>query len=606
VADELELSQVQARVIAIDEVVQASNAVATTEDDAKLFSNFGAIVPPLDPRSLSQHFLDSAALRPNIDAYAVNIDGFGYRLEPTIDLARLDGADPENAPADLREAVRTAMLAERIADGDEDDIIEDAEVTAFLRALPVMARRERLRCEQFFTTCCSDGFQELRERTRHDVEVTGNGFWEVLRTAEGQLAEFVYIPSISMRLIAQDIAPCDFEEKRRVSATGYRRFKTRRRFRRFVQVLHGQFVAYFKEFGDPRAVSAATGNPYPNEAAMRKAEPSARLATEIIHWKVHSPMTAYGVPRWVGATLAVLGSRAAEEVNYTYFDNKAVPPMAILVSGGKLANGAAESIKQYIRDNIKGRDNFHKILVVEAEGASGAPINGGAGSRVRIELKSLMDAQQQDALFQVYDANNVDKVGNQFRLPRILRGDTKDFNRATADAALEYAEQQVFQPERNRFDEVMNRRVLPLLGVRFYKFVSNSHASKDPAQIVEMATKAANEGGLTINELRKLLSDAFSTQLDPIDEAWAAKPLRLVIAELQSAGGAPAPEPDAKRLSLAEEADRLIRVRAAIEETAALAEHVALSRARREEGEHVETITVPPEVMAKWLEPAPE
>ena len=42
----------------------------------------------------------------------------------------------------------------------------------------------------------------------------------------------------------------------------------------------------------------------------------------------HSPRSPYGVPRWVGTLLSVLGSRQMEEVNYLYFENKSVPPMA--------------------------------------------------------------------------------------------------------------------------------------------------------------------------------------------------------------------------------------------------------------------------------------
>ena len=56
--------------------------------------------------------------------------------------------------------------------------------------------------------------------------------------------------------------------------------------------------------------------------------PSDGPATEILHFRVHNPRSAYGVPRWIGNLLAVLGSRQAEEVNFLYFENKSVPPLA--------------------------------------------------------------------------------------------------------------------------------------------------------------------------------------------------------------------------------------------------------------------------------------
>src|SRR5262249_34330545 len=125
----------------------------------------------------------------------------------------------------------------------------------------------------------------------------------------------------------------------------------------------------------------------------------------------------------------------------------------------------------------KGKKNFHKILIIEAEPASKATENAG---RFKIELKPLTQAIQQDALFQKYDERNDDKVGQQFRVPRILRGDTRDFNRATADAALSFAEMQVFQPERESFDSRMNKTLLGDMQIRFWKFVSQAPINRDP------------------------------------------------------------------------------------------------------------------------------
>ena len=48
--------------------------------------------------------------------------------------------------------------------------------------------------------------------------------------------------------------------------------------------------------------------------------------------------------------------------------------------------------------------------------------------------------------------------------------DSKDFNRATAESALRFAEDQVFQPERDEFDFLMNRKVLADMGIRFWRF----------------------------------------------------------------------------------------------------------------------------------------
>jgi capsid portal protein len=77
-------------------------------------------------------------------------------------------------------------------------------------------------------------------------------------------------------------------------------------------------------------------------------------------------------------------------------------------------------------------------LILEAErvdsqaiGAAGA--GAAAQARMKIEIVPLTDSQQKDALFQAYDERNADKIGQAFRLPRLLRGDVRDFNRSTAE-----------------------------------------------------------------------------------------------------------------------------------------------------------------------------
>jgi PBSX family phage portal protein len=248
----------------------------------------------------------------------------------------------------------------------------------------------------------------------------------------------------------------------------------RRRLRRYVQV-QGTDRVYFKAFGDPRSISKRTGAVFPSVEALRRADRSDGPATELLHFAIHSPRTPYGVPRWVGALLSVLGSRQMEGVNYLYFENKSVPPLALLISGGRLSESSVPRIERFIEENLKGRTNFHKILILEAEGGQGE-------NRARIELRPLTDAQQQDALFQVYDERNIDKVGGAFRLPRLLRGESKDFNRATAESALRFAEDQVFQPERDEFDYLINRELLADMGIRFWRFRSQTPVTRDPPQ----------------------------------------------------------------------------------------------------------------------------
>ncbi|MFI5300994.1 MAG: phage portal protein, partial [Polyangiales bacterium] len=429
------------KAIVVGARVPDATSIPGGEGVGAIFGTSGALDPPYDPEALCVLFEHSNSLRQNVDAYATNIDGFGHRLEPAIDF------DADDADRRVGECIYLERLAAR--DRGElgvDVVAEPTPDEVKLRRLELvqLARAERARLTTFFESCSYEhSFVELRRRTRQDLEVTGNAYWEVIRNARGEIARLFYVPSYTMRLLPLDRDPIDVEEWVRVSPVTLERVTTRQRVRRYLQVQYAQRT-YFKAFGDRRVVSRSTGEEFDSIEALRAGRPHDGPATEILHFAIPSPRSPYGIPRWIGTLLAVLGSRQMEEVNFAYFSNKSVPPLALLVSGGKLSEASIPRIERFIEENIKGKDNFHKILILEAEGGGSAAVNDAA--RARIELRPLTEAQQHDALFARYDEANIDKVGSAFRLPRLLRGDSRDFNRSVAEAQLRFAEDQVFQP----------------------------------------------------------------------------------------------------------------------------------------------------------------
>jgi PBSX family phage portal protein len=303
--------------------------------------------------------------------------------------------------------------------------------------------------------------------------------------------------------------------------------KIRRRFRRFIQVVEMTRV-FFKEFGDPRTISSKTGKEYRSPDELQAQEPDIQQATEVLHFRIYSPTTPYGVPRWIGNLFNVLGATSADEVNFLYFENKSVPPLALLVSGGRVSQDSVKYLEDFIETEIKGKRNFHKILIIEAESTSGDSPDGLATGKMKIELKPLTNAQNQDGLFQKYDERAYDKIGMSFRLPRLIRGDVRDFNRATAESALEFAETQVFGPERTEFDFQINRIVLGSLGIRYFKFQSNAVLLRDPKVLALIIAELTKAGVLVPADGRALASDmVFNRQLAKIESDWVYQPVML-------------------------------------------------------------------------------
>ena len=486
--------------------------------------------PPYDPRVLVHLFEHASSLRPNVDSYAVNIDGYGHRFEEVIDLNREEAF----------EEIRLAMLFDRLAeadDGTEDgdpgdsEMPTDAEVKAHIEQLEHDSKIELMKLRAFFEFATDDySFIHLRKLTRIDLEVQGNAYWEVIRNGEGFPAQFLHVPAFSMRLLASG-EPIQIDTAKKRTPFTYETIKVWKRFRLFVQKSEGGNLIYFKEFGDPRIISNRTGKVYPTAEAMERSdeEKGASPATEIIHFRIPSLRSAYGIPRWTGSLLSVLGSRKSEEINALYFDNKTIPPMAIMVSGGNLNADSHNRIKDLFETQLKGTKNFHKVVIIEATPASGSSALDHQNSpNVRIEMKPLTDAQQSDALFQNYDERNIDKIGSSFRLPRILRGDARDFNRATADASLSYAETQVFAPERTDFDWFVNRKILPALGIRFWRFVSHGPQTRDPVDLADVTVKLVAAGVLLPGEARELVSAFYERDFQKLDEFWEKIPLEVL------------------------------------------------------------------------------
>lgn len=479
----------------------------------------GVVEPPFQMAGLVSMLSTSPALRPAIDAYTVNIDAFGQEIVPMIDLAR----------DDIVNVVRSAIRAERKIDAEaallatgkvvKPKPVTDADVAARLALLAEEMEDERQDYERWERSACPDlTFTGLRKKTRVDLELTGNAYWEVLRNELGHPVQVNHMPVTS--IVATSLGdPIEVQTRIHATPITIMDVKQTRRFRRYVQMGGGSKPVYFKEHGDRRLMSAASGVYYETTQAMAKEEPEAVPATEVRHFRLATPENeVYGVPRWSGCILGLKGSRAAEEVNYLYFNNKSVPPLAILVSGATVSKETIDELQATIAGDLHGVKNFHRALLIQAESSASAL---GAGT-AKIELKPLM--QVSEGQFMAYIEKNAAALVGSFRLPQIYRGATEGYNRANAQVAVEMTEQQVFQPERDEFDALINRFFFYDLGIRYWRFRTKGPPPANLEERAKILIEAAKEGIPTHNEARQVLSAFFGRDLERIDSPWADLP----------------------------------------------------------------------------------
>lgn len=537
-------------------------AISAMEQSREYYSEAGAVEAPYDPESLLNYIELTPHLSPSIAAYQTNIEGYGFR--PVLVESWMEDLETQEARDAVRNALQIEMWIEKeeaaleaalnkAEDGsedggdEEDDGITDQDVNDAIAKLAIQIRRDQFLFNAFFSHCCSSmSFTKLRRLTRYDIEAHGWGAWELLNDGLARLKRINYIPGYTVRPLKDEGELVEVVEGDPITPLSEgREIKVPRRLRRYVQIVGNQKV-YFKSPSDPRVVSRTTGKVYESVEAMRKPTDDggegkeAVEANEMIFFSLHDPRTPCPPPRWIGNLLAVLGVREADEANYFYLDSSAIPPGILFVSGGKIPRDMKDRLEQRLTTEFAGASNRHKILVVEAH-----PMKLKGEERTLLptmEFESLRQAQQTDATFTHYDERSADRIGASFRLPPMLRGYTpKDLNRATAIAALDFAEAQVFEPEREDIDWVINKHILPRIGVRLHTFKSNSPPTRSPEEIAELIKVAAPHGGILPYEIRGLMGSALNHPLAKVDEQWGYWPMPMTLTGM-GRGGQVAPE----------------------------------------------------------------
>ncbi|MGG0207773.1 Probable phage-related protein [Bacillus mycoides] len=465
--------QVSARVI---KAASTSTQVLSRqqEDEKEKNAINGIINPPYRIEDLQQIKENSTILGQCIDAYKRNIAGFGHEMQ-------YKQNEIEETPE-----MKTEWK------------YVDTEVIPFFSF--------------------EKPFKEILETGIDDRETTGNGYIEVIRSMDKKPAELINMLPQYMRVTRKDDKPQEV-----TYLINEKTIKRKKLFRRYVQQV-GTSVTYFKEFGDPRFLNKETGDFGDVSFGLKD-------ATEVLHLKVGNG--PYGIPRWVSHVVHMVGARKAEELNLRYFKQGRHIPMAILLKNGILSEESEAAITDYV-STVEGEDNQHKYLLLQVEPAEEGVV-GDTPTQVDIELKSLADILQNDALFLEYDDKSRQKVQSAFRLPDIYVGYSRDFNRATADAAREITEEQVFEPERNSLEFIINNILLLPYELKHVYVNLRKPEISNTEDLVKMLDVLSKYGGTTFNDLREVAAKVLNKDLEPFESEEAGQPIALVLQTIKKA-----------------------------------------------------------------------
>ena len=345
-------------------------------------------------------------------------------------------------------------------------------------------------------------------------ETYGISYLEVLRNLDNEVDGIVFIrenDSIRKTAPMGDYVDVTFQFKDRIETR-------KRRFCKYKQTI-GNNTVYFKEIGDPRIMDKRDGN-YLKEGQVLDPQ---YHACEIMEFAIGTK--SYGEIRWVGQILGVDGSRKAEELNNRYFDEGRHTPLLILIKGGTLTDTAFAKLQEYVND-IKGEKGQHAFMVLEAESAENQTMLD-PENKVEIETVPLANILQKDELFQEYLDNNRRKTQSSFLLPDIYVGYTTDFNRATAQMAMEVTEEQVFQPERASLAWDVNNKLLKDYNFKYVEAYFKAPIITNMEDLNKILTVCEKAGGLPPNKAKEIAYNALGETAEPYPEEFGDVPIAI-------------------------------------------------------------------------------
>jgi len=473
-------------VLAKRQIPDAADDPFTTE----IYRTMELLVPPYSFSSLYNVYAESDVLQECIDTMQQNVDGFGYQLHFL--------GDDKNQRSSQQ------------------------------------AQAQYIKTSNFFDYGNEvQSWTKLRKEMRQDYEALGNGGFEVIRNLKKEIQLTYQIPFRTMRLAKVDNKPT------RVKIQIMRNGKLidlylDKYFRRFVQVKStGEKARWFKSFGDARVLDAETGMYVTdvNGTILEDAKKPKIEASEIIHFKNNFGGGAYGLPRWLGAVLDIMGRRKAQYVNHDLFDNQGIPPMAIMVSGGTLTDESVEELEALVQ-GMRGAPQWNKIILLESNlEAMGLEEKGTA----KIELKNLTEYRKDDQMFSKYLTETEQTIRHTYRIPDLYMGKSESFTHATAKAARLVAEEQIFIPERKDIDEFVNMQIIKKeLGVDLWEYKTKGPkivGADEMSKGVETFSKA---GAFTVNHAVEMANEAFGLQMSKFSETWADYPVPIVLKLLES------------------------------------------------------------------------
>lgn len=271
-----------------------------------------------------------------------------------------------------------------------------------------------------------ESFSNLLYRVVYDVESCGNGYLEVSRDLEGNIAGLHYAPAHTIYIKAD--------------RSGY------------IQKVGLKKVPFYN-FGDVWTIN--------NDGSRRLNKDRNARVKELIHFKLPaSGSKFYGEPRDVPAIPTYFGDEQARKQNNKFFTHGATPEVLLVFrvnpNDAKTIYGSGNLNVKIPESFKKDMENFFRRTLTSKELVPGI-LNLPAGVELKVERLS---SEQKEAGWSKFREDNRKEIQEAFRTPDVILA-LSGSNYASAMAEKSVYLEQVIEPEQTSLSEKLMRRLWP-------------------------------------------------------------------------------------------------------------------------------------------------
>jgi capsid portal protein len=296
----------------------------------------------------------------------------------------------------------------------------------------------------------------------------------------------------------------------------------------------------------------------PSDISNQKKEKlkKGRPYTRLMAFKNDIGDSKMGLPYWVGETGNLLALLAYDTLSHKMINNNLIPRLIIMLGGASFSKEQMDDMKEEFETQLSGGSASQNTpLFLNAAGQKATQVASPSEQPIipEISIHEIKNAFNPDSV-KTFFSYVEDRVLKCYRIPRLLIGDTANYNRATADTALQAVESQVFAPLRKEWDTFINNIIL---GNGFEESQKLSFKSKPMAimpieGVLKMLTTLSNIGALTIKDVTNLAQQLVDIKLEGKSDE-INKLLSAAVAKLQpTADGATASAVDKSKATKGE------------------------------------------------------